>query len=133
MFSGLYAKLGGLALVAAALLGLFLWGHHAGVQARAAKDAAAIEAKDQALRAAAGSLSAAADALHTVDAQAKANAAEAVAQKAKADKAASDAEASKTARADAEKAWRAKFDQLKQSTGCKAVLEQTLCPALSGY
>lgn len=127
-----------LKLIAAAVLLLVvacgaLWMHHLGAVSQQAKDAGTIQAKDQALRAAAGALNAAAEALRSVDAQAKANAAEAVAQKAKADKAASDAEVSKTARADAEKAWRAKFDQLKQSTGCKAVLEQNLCPALSGY
>lgn len=107
--------------------------HHLGVQSQAAKDQDALMKKDIALLSAAQSLHAAAAVLRIVDVQAKANAAEAVAQKAKADKAASVAEVSKTARADAEKSWRAKFDQLKQSTGCKAVLEQNLCPALSGY
>lgn len=133
MLSSLYAKLAGLALVLAALGGLFLWGHHAGAAAQAAKDAATIQRKNEALQSASASLSAVADVLRTMDAQAKQDAAHAAELQRQAQTAATEAESNKAERAKSEQAWRKRFDQLKQSTGCKAILEQTLCPALSGY
>lgn len=133
MFTGLYAKLAVLGMLLAALGGLFLWGQHAGAIAQSAKDAATIHRKNDALQSASASLSAAAAVLRTVDAQAKQDAARAAELQQQAKTAIAEAEASKADRAKSEQAWRQRFDQLKQSTGCKAILEQTLCPALSGY